>query len=364
MSTNYPGGIDSYSTHSDATNEVVHASTINNLQDAVVALETTLGTNPQGAAATVSARIAAAGGGTYFREDFFTGANGLRSFTLAATPLMYTLEVFIDGVKKRPGIDYTWDSATAVSGLNVATSTTLVAIRYATATASPGATALDALVSGTPGSFTGLAAWWQATDLSGSDLATVTSWPDHTASIAFDSIGAGAVLRTGLTGVAGGKAVEPNGGALTIAASVMSGWTAATAVIVAKAGGSSGQELVGPWWMGGNDTMYWPYIDNNIYDGAFTSTRFQSSSSVSSNHPGAAYRRYAVTHAGNSSAWNMYYNGAVIKTNASTGFTIPASPRITGSGFSGRVAELILYNQALSSADIASLDTWLANRHS
>lgn len=62
MTTSYPGGIDSYTTKVNGV-DTPDAAHINNLQDAVAAIETELGTDPAGAVATVSARIAALEGG-------------------------------------------------------------------------------------------------------------------------------------------------------------------------------------------------------------------------------------------------------------------------------------------------------------
>lgn len=60
MSSSYPAGIDAFSTaHGDNVNEVVHASTINDLADAVNKIETELGTLPKGVSADVKTRIAA-----------------------------------------------------------------------------------------------------------------------------------------------------------------------------------------------------------------------------------------------------------------------------------------------------------------
>jgi hypothetical protein len=56
MPSNYPGAIDSYSTKVNNIDDV-DASHVNNLQDAVVAIETELGTNPSGSNATVAARF-------------------------------------------------------------------------------------------------------------------------------------------------------------------------------------------------------------------------------------------------------------------------------------------------------------------
>jgi hypothetical protein len=63
MATAYPSGIDDFTnpTSTDTLNSisVPHASQHADLNDAVEAIETTLGTDPQGSEATVSARIGA-----------------------------------------------------------------------------------------------------------------------------------------------------------------------------------------------------------------------------------------------------------------------------------------------------------------
>lgn len=58
----YPGAIDSFTTKVNGV-DVPDADHVNDLQTAVVAIETELGTDPAGSAATVSARIAALEGG-------------------------------------------------------------------------------------------------------------------------------------------------------------------------------------------------------------------------------------------------------------------------------------------------------------
>ena len=56
MPTNYPGILDSYTTKTDLT-ETIYAAHVNNMQDAIVAIETELATNPKGANASVKARL-------------------------------------------------------------------------------------------------------------------------------------------------------------------------------------------------------------------------------------------------------------------------------------------------------------------
>ena len=60
MASSYPGGLDSQSTsHQDNVGEFIHASTINDLADAVNKIEAELGTLPKGNFASVSAKLKA-----------------------------------------------------------------------------------------------------------------------------------------------------------------------------------------------------------------------------------------------------------------------------------------------------------------
>jgi len=58
MSTNYPGAYDSYASKTDGI-DVVMASHVNDLQDAISAIEHELGINPKGSYATIAAAVAA-----------------------------------------------------------------------------------------------------------------------------------------------------------------------------------------------------------------------------------------------------------------------------------------------------------------
>lgn len=88
MSTVYPGGIDSYTNKVDGVSTVAAADT-NNLQDAVRAIETELGTNPSGTYETVAQAITdqlSRAGGT-MTGDINMGSN---SITNLADPVNFT----------------------------------------------------------------------------------------------------------------------------------------------------------------------------------------------------------------------------------------------------------------------------------
>ncbi|HMD82611.1 MAG TPA: hypothetical protein VKE92_14950, partial [Anaerolineales bacterium] len=58
MASNYPNSLDTFSTsHQDNVGEIVHASFINDLDDAVNKIEAELGTVPKGTFSTVKARL-------------------------------------------------------------------------------------------------------------------------------------------------------------------------------------------------------------------------------------------------------------------------------------------------------------------
>src|SRR5271157_3023740 len=82
MSTIFPGGIDSPITLPTAVNNFtpVTASTVYLLRDAIIAIESSLGTNPAGIYSTVAARLAAiegggGGGGSFIPGGDLSGTN-------------------------------------------------------------------------------------------------------------------------------------------------------------------------------------------------------------------------------------------------------------------------------------------------
>lgn len=57
MATNFPSSIDTFPTHIDNNNEKIAANHLNNIQDVIVEIEQTLGTDPNGSANTVKERL-------------------------------------------------------------------------------------------------------------------------------------------------------------------------------------------------------------------------------------------------------------------------------------------------------------------
>lgn len=58
MASNYPGSLDSFVAKADGEDQIIYASHVNNLQNAVVAVEAELGTDPAGSASDLKTRLA------------------------------------------------------------------------------------------------------------------------------------------------------------------------------------------------------------------------------------------------------------------------------------------------------------------
>ncbi len=102
MTTSYPGAIDSYTTKVNGV-DVPDAAHVNNLQDAISAIETELGTNPSASAATVAARIATIEGKVLpvsAANDFLVGdgSGGWVKKSLAQTQVILQPYALISGV--------------------------------------------------------------------------------------------------------------------------------------------------------------------------------------------------------------------------------------------------------------------------
>ena len=123
MATNYPGSIDSFTNpvSTDTLASVPHAAQHDNINDAVKAVETTLGVNPQGSYATVAARLAASTGTmSTWRKAAAGGETSLSGTDDFSVSLTYTVgqeQVFINGVLLERGVDYTASTGTSITGL-------------------------------------------------------------------------------------------------------------------------------------------------------------------------------------------------------------------------------------------------------
>lgn len=74
----------------------------------IVAIETTLGENPQGSFDTVADRLDSFSSGNFVDNEIVGTGNGvLTDFVLAHSPVAGSVHVFLDGLRQLLGIDYT-----------------------------------------------------------------------------------------------------------------------------------------------------------------------------------------------------------------------------------------------------------------
>lgn len=112
MPSNYPGGLDSLSiTHADGIGEVIHASTTNDLADAVNKIEAELGVDPAGTNLTVAERL----------DDLLDYIDTVASGG-----------VELDYVERTTPVSTTNTALTDISGLSVTVSTSLrpIVVRF------------------------------------------------------------------------------------------------------------------------------------------------------------------------------------------------------------------------------------------
>jgi len=107
MSSNYPGSLDSFIAKSDGSGNIISSAHINDLQNAVVAIETELGTDPAGSLTDLKTRLAVmiANNGILLcraqtrcvaksKAPYSTIQSAINSITDAASDKIYTVLVF------------------------------------------------------------------------------------------------------------------------------------------------------------------------------------------------------------------------------------------------------------------------------
>lgn len=153
---------------------------------------------------------------------------------------------------------------------------------------------------------------------------------------------------------------DPAGGAwYDVASDVFSGKTEVSIFIVLKNTRAAGVENQGPWQFLGGDISFYPYSDNNVYDGAFSNSR----TSFALPNP-TDWHVYNVTS--KTGEWRAYVDN-VLKASMSPTF----SPGSTGEGSIGRyntawggmVAEIVCYDRVLSSDERTQLHNYLRSLH-
>jgi hypothetical protein len=114
MSTQYPNNIDSYPVHQDNNNETISAATVNNLQDAIVAIENRF--NVAGLASLPSP-VPASGMMCVYNNQWYI-SNGTSWVAMSST-LSPATSSTLGGVKIGTGVNVAGDGTISVSPANL-----------------------------------------------------------------------------------------------------------------------------------------------------------------------------------------------------------------------------------------------------
>lgn len=217
-----------------------------------------------------------------------------------------------------------------------------------------------------PGNVAGVRSWLKADSISLANGAGLTSWPDSSGNNAPATATTGtptfqANVQNGL------PSVRFTGSQLmSLPSGFASGFTAGTIFIVIKAvadppgaAATSGIWSFGSDTAGGTDTHY-PYTDGTIYDDWGSTTR---KTTVNPTPSLAQFNVYSVISA--AGAWTSWLNNAQLYTTSSNTVGFPTSPLLGGGAtvnFNGDIGEVLIYNSALSTADRASVFSYLKAR--
>ena len=139
------------------------------------------------------------------------------------------------------------------------------------------------------------------------------------------------------------------------------GKTAGEAFICVRATGATA-DRPGLWNLGGNDRTYYPYTNGDLYDGAFTSTRYQFDPVDDI----TVWRIYNVSKAAGTGSWNARIDNVVRSGPTSVTFVAPSQMVIgeyTGQWWSGDIAEVVMYDRELTSGERSDVYDYLAARH-
>ncbi|HWA11396.1 MAG TPA: fibronectin type III domain-containing protein [Opitutaceae bacterium] len=143
---------------------------------------------------------------------------------------------------------------------------------------------------------------------------------------------------------------------------LMSGATAGEVFMVVRATSDNDGNNHGLLQLGTNDASYYPLSDGQIRD------NFGTTAAKTIGDPVIALNGYNIYNiAAQSGEWTARINGAVQYTTATNTVSFKTAPILGASGpygFSGDVAEVIIYNHVLSSSDRDAVGAFLCTKYS
>jgi hypothetical protein len=217
-----------------------------------------------------------------------------------------------------------------------------------------------------PSTISGLVVWLNAGALALSDGDPVTTWANDGSLTDFTQA-TGANKPTYKIGIVNGEpVVRFDGTDDLLNGPDISALTAGTVFIVVKADAdppAAGASGLWSFGAGGGVSTHYPWTDGRVYD------TFGSTLQKDTGNPTLAltsFRLYCVRAAAGS--WTSWVDGTQHYTTASNTVLFPATPKLGQGGsaayhFDGDVAELLLYDSALSSTDRDSVEAYIAAKY-
>jgi len=136
--------------------------------------------------------------------------------------------------------------------------------------------------------------------------------------------------------------------------------TAAEALVVLRAN-SRTVNSSGLWNFGGNASWY-SNPNGNVYESFGTTSQFNEG------NPAADITKFHVYDVSSQAGhWQSWIDGAPLFSSTSNTFSFPAAPglgmNVSGSGFTGDIAELVVYNRALTTQERQAWQQYFAIKY-
>lgn len=213
---------------------------------------------------------------------------------------------------------------------------------------------------------------WLKTPIDGaSDQSVIAAWADSSGNGNGVTSGNGPKYQTVSNKINGVPTLFFNigiGNRMDNAGLNTSAWTQGTLVQVAfLTNDTPGGNGYSHWTFQGDtvNKSHYPAGDNNIYDGAFSTTRRNMGDPASSLVNPHAYVLTSIA-----GAYTSYIDGVQLFTDATntflgfaSGYTIGRGTQGTDVAFNGYISEILVYDAALTGAPLAALHAYLKTRY-
>lgn len=209
----------------------------------------------------------------------------------------------------------------------------------------------------------GLQQWLKGDSLGTVNGASISSWQDFSGNSRHASSPGGSqptVLANAQNGL---SCSRYNGSSYFNLGNYLTGFTAGQVFIVVRASQDPNQSGTDGLWHIGNsasDSTRWSFTDGVIYDTFGTSSR---KTTVNPSPSLTVFNIYSVMS--KAGQWTSWLNNTQLYNTTSNAVSWPTTPRIgqgVGFSWSGDIAEFLLYNKELSTADRGVVHNYLKSK--